>query len=261
MIRTVHSPVRRHIAGILMLLSATAGCTISQLPPADREEVRQIVETARKEEERGAIGTSVKDLKIALTIDPGNSRAREELNRLVIKQGKEAEAHFIIGDSLRVSNPLKAQKELLAALRLRPDYPEAITALQELQLAKAEAKIQARLRKEAAAKAQGKRAPVDDDEDSYPDEYSLEVAMAAFEAGDYTTAIKEFQKMKAAYPNDPDIQAYLERSWYNSGIAHYNRKDYKKALTAFSKVRKGFERVDEYSLLCRQKMKPAKKKK
>lgn len=246
-------------AGVV-LLCGMAGCAVSRLPSETREEVRQIVETATKQDDRGEVGRSVKELRIALTMDPGNSRARQELNRLVAIQHKEAEAHLVIGNSVLNSNPLKSQKELLAALRLRPEYPEAITALRELQLAKAEAKIAARLKREAAAKAQGKRAAQEEDDESYPDGYSLENAVTAFEAGDYATAIKEFEKMKAAYPNDPDIQAYLERSWYNSGIGHYNRKDYKKALNAFSKVRKGFERVDEYMALCRQQLKGGKKK-
>lgn len=263
-IRTVQSPFGWQTVGLIMLLCGTSGCAVSRLPDETKEEVRQIVETATKQEDQGERGKSVKDLRIALTIDPDNSRARQELNRLVAIQNKEAEAHYIIGNSVRGSNPLKAQKELLAALRLRPDYPEALTALRELQLARAEAKIQARLKKEAAiatAKAQGKQHDVSEDDDTYPENYSLETAMEAFEAGDYTTAIKEFEKMKASYPNDPDIQAYLERSWYNSGIAHYNKKDYKKALAAFSKVRKGFERVDEYALFCRQQLKSGKKKK
>lgn len=249
---------------MLILLCCTAGCALSRLPPATKEEVRQIVETATKQDERGEVGRSVKDLKIALTIDPGNSRAREELKRLVSLQNKEAEAHFNSGNNLRGSNPQTAQKEFVAALRLRPDYPEAITALRELHLEKAEAKIQARLKKEAsaaAAKAQGRHAAVEEDEDTYPEEYSLETAVAAFEAGDYATAIKEFEKMNASYPNDPDIMVYLERSRYNSGIAHFNRKEYRKALADFSKVRKGFERVDEYVQLCQKQLKSGKKKK
>lgn len=260
-VRIFRSLLRRDMAGILLLLCGTAGCAISTLPSETKEEVRQIVETAAKQEDRGETGKSVKELKIALTIDPDNTKARQELNRLASRQEKEAEAHFIIGNSLRNSNPLKAQKEMLAALRLRPDYPEALTSLRELQLMKAEAKIQARLKREAA-KATGKSPAkhAEEDDDTYPDDYSLETAVTAFEAGDYSTAIKEFEKMNASYPNDPDIQAYLERSWYNSGIAHYNRKDYRKALAAFSKVRKGFERVDEYLTLCRQHLKTGKKK-
>lgn len=259
--RTERSPFRWHAVGILVLLSCTAGCTVSKLPSATREEVRQIVETAKKQEDHGEVGKSVKDLKIALTMDPGNSKARQELNRLVSIQNKEAEAHFNAGIALRETNPQKAHKEFVAALRLRPDYPEAMAALREQHLLRSEAKILARLRKEdaqAAAKDQGKQ--TEEDEDTYPEDYSLEVAVAAFNSGDYRTAIKEFEKMKSGYPNDPDILAYLERSYYNSGVAYYNRKDCKNALTAFSKVKKGFEKVDEYTESCRQQMKTGKKK-
>ena len=130
MIRGALSSVARQTAALLLLCGVT-GCAVSRLPSETKEEVRQIVETATKQDERGEIGRSVKELKIALTIDPDNTRARAELNRLVSLQHKEAEQRFSTGISQRETNPQNAQKELLAALRLRPDYPEALEYLGE----------------------------------------------------------------------------------------------------------------------------------
>ena len=264
MIVTTYKPHLSSVMRVLVtcLFLAPAGCAHILEPapepvPATRTDVQKLITTSKKYEETGDVGRSLEELKIALTIDPGNKNVQEELKRLVAKHETEAEAHFRAGTELRESNPLKARKEFLAAIRLRSNYPEALTALRELQLASMESMLQTRLRKQAviaAAKSQDKHAAAED-EDTYPDEYSLETAVSAFEAGDYATAIREFEKMKAGYPNDPDILAYLERSWYNSGVVHFNKKDYRKALAAFSNVRKGFERVDEYTLTCRQNLK------
>ena len=209
-----------------------------------------------KQEEAGEIVRTVEKLNIALTIDPENKTAREELTKFVVKQNTEAQVHFLAGASLRGSNPQKAHKEFIAAIMLRSNYSEALTALRELHLASMESILYSRLKREAAnaaAKLHDKHADVD--EGSYSDEYSLETAVSAFEAGDYATAIREFEKMKSAYPDDPDILAYLDRSWYNSGVDKFNKRDYRKALTVFSNVRKGFERVDEFLLICRQNLK------
>jgi tetratricopeptide (TPR) repeat protein len=248
-------PVIRFLIKSLILTSA--GCAHRAEPvPVTTTGVQEPVKTPTKHEETGEIVRSVEELKIALTIDPDNKTTREELNRLVVKHETEAEAHFRAGTALSESNPQMARKEFLEAIRLRSNYPEALNALRDLHLASVKSVLQARLKKEAAiaaARSKGKHASGDDD--TYPEDYSLETAVSAFEAGKYVTAIKEFEKMNAEYPNDPDIQAYLERSWYNSGVGHFNKKDYRKALAAFSKVRKGFERVEEYSLTCRQNLK------
>lgn len=261
MLFTTNKPQPSHLIRVLMtcLLLTSSGCAhVSEPAPTTKTEVQEQITTETKHEETSDVVRSVEELKIALTIDPENKRFRAELNRLIANQKTEAEAHFRAGTALRESNPLKARKEYLAALRLRSDYPEVVTALREIHLAAMESKLQARLKKEAtiaAAKSQGKHHAATEDDDTYPEEYSLETAVSSFDAGDYATAIKEFEKMKAGYPNDPDILAYLERSWYYSGVGHFNKKEYRKALTAFTNVRKGFERVDEYSQTCRQNLK------
>ena len=238
------SAIRFIVTGLLL---SPAGCSPLAVPV--RAEVQELVTTASKHEESGEIGKSVEELKIALTIDPENKKAREELNRLIVRQQSETERHYRAGIALRDSNPQKARKEILEAIRLRPAYPEALAVLRALNLAAMEAKIKKRVEKEKK-----KEKPEPDYEDPYPYDNSLEIAVNAFNSRDYATAVREFEKLLAEMPGDPDILAYLEQSWYNSGVIHFNRKEYRMALVAFSKVRKGFERADEYTRLCQQKL-------
>ncbi len=242
---------------LLWLIIIACGCAHIEKPaPSAEEEAEKLVVASTTMERHGDVVSAVEDLKVALVIDPDNMKAREELNRLIIKRNSEAEQHYRAGTNARNSNSQEARKEFLNALRLNPNHEEAIAALRELQLATAEAIIQPRLKKEAA-RASKKVKPKVHVEEEEPDieTYSLDIAASAFEEGDYATAIREFGKMKARYPKDPDIQAYLDRSWYNQGIVLFNKKNYRKALNSFSKVRKGFNNVDRYIGECRQHLK------
>jgi len=225
--------------------------------------VDQATQAALVYEKKGEIADAVQELNIALTIDPENVKSREELHRLMGMRDLEAEKHFRSGMALRGYNRREAQKQFLVALRIRPDYQQAITGLRDLQLMSAEAIIQARLKKEAATEAHRKtegsitghktkaEEPTDEEEADIQS-YSLNVAISAYENGDYVTAIREFEKMKALYPRDPDIKAYLNRSWYNHGVALFNKRDYKNALHSFSKLPKGYSSVNEYIAKCKQ---------
>lgn len=246
-----------------MILMAS-GCAHVEKQAPGAAEVKELVETSTTLERQGDIVNAVEDLKIALVIDPKNRKAREELNRLIIKLNSEADQHYKTGITARDTNEQLARKEFLAALRLRPDFEEAITALRELHLASAEALIQARLKKEAAHSSSRLKPKGHAEEEELDTEtYSLAIAVSAFEEGDYAKAIQEFSKMKARYPSDPDIQAYLDRSWYSNGVELFNRKNYKKAQESFVKVPKGFDNVGDYMAKCRQALKvdPVKKKK
>jgi tetratricopeptide (TPR) repeat protein len=255
------------LVGLFWILLISAGCAHNDMQGKAFSE--QTVQASSTLEKKGDLVKAVEELKIALVVDPDNSKAREELNRMTVKRNLEADKHLKAGIAVRDSNPQGARKEFVAALRIRSDYPEAVTALRGLQLESAEAVLQARTKREAKLAATRVHAKTEADEEEMDGvEYSLDIAIPAFESGDYNTAIHEFGKMKARYPNDPDIKLYLDRSWYNSGIAWFTKKDFHRALTSFAKVPKGFERVDEYVARCRSalktpeggKVKPAQKK-
>ncbi len=269
---TLIKPINRcdiilSLVGFCCVLLISAGCAHIDAP--GKAFAEQTVQTSSTLEKKGEFAKAVEELKVALAADPDNSSVREKLSRLIVKRDQEAARHFKAGIALPDSNPKGAKKEFLEALRIRGDYPEAVTALRGLQLESAEDRIRVRTRKEArhaAARAHEKTEAAEDEADG--EDYSLDVAISSFDTGDYDTAIHEFGKMKARYPNDPDIQLYLDRSWYNAGIALFTKKDYSKALASFAKVPKGFDRVNEYTAACRSalkipegdKMKPAQKK-
>ncbi len=240
----------------ICVVAMAAGCAHVEKQAPVTTKAKPRVETSTTTEKRGYVSDDVEDLKITLATDPKNKKAREELNRLITKRKSDAEVHYKTGTAVRDSNAQEARKELLNALRLRPDYEEAITTLRDLQLAAAETSIQARLKREAAhASTPVKQKLPSDEEELDTQTYSLDIAIAAFEEGDYVKAIREFSKMKSRYPNDPDIQAYLDRSWYSNGVELFNKKSYRKALDSFLKVPKNFDTVGEYIAKCRQALK------
>lgn len=246
----------RFVFLLLGLVLMAGGCAHVEKPAPDTAEAEKRVETSISMERRGDVVSAIEDLKVALVIDPYNKKALEELNRLIVRRNHEAEQHYRAGAAARDSNSQEARKEFLNALRLNPDHEQALAALRDLQLASSEAIIQARLKKEAARASTKVRPKVHAEEEELDmDTYSLDIAASAFEEGDYATAIREFGKMKVRYPHDPDIQAYLDRSWYNNGITQFNKKNYRKALDSFSKVRKGFDHVDSYIAKCREALK------
>ena len=251
-----------HSLFLFFVFLMPAGCVHNDRQVAEEAFVQQKVKTSSSLEQKRDIANALEELKIVLTIDPENDKAREELQRISVKRDQEALKHFKAGIAARNSNPQVAHREFLEALRIRSDYRDALMALRELQFISSEAVIQARLKREAkAASSKGHNKIQDEDEDSLPEDYSLDVAISSFEDGDYVTAIREFNKMKARFPNDPDIQVYLDRSWFNTGMDAYAKKDYRKALSSFSKVRQGFGGVDECMNKCRKALKdPALKK-
>jgi tetratricopeptide (TPR) repeat protein len=247
---TKHSLKFRFSFLIYLAILVSPGCALlgqdsfSKLP-------EESVKTSSVKEEEGDITTAVEKLKIALTIDPHNAKAQSELRRLIEKRDSEAEKRFEAGMKIRQTDPARAGKEFIAALRIRSDYPEAVRALKDLQLESSEATIEARAEKAAAGAAKAHPGQgAEEEESNY-----LETAISYYEDADYASAIKELQKAKSHYPNDPEISRYLNLSWYNSGILWYKKKDYKKALESFSKVKKGFEGVDDYVRKSRSSLK------
>ncbi|NVN91256.1 MAG: hypothetical protein HXX11_11735 [Desulfuromonadales bacterium] len=217
----------------------------------------QTVKVSSNFEKRGYLDNAVEELMVANAVAPDNPVVLGELNRMVVKRNREAEKHFKAGLALRESDPRGARKELIEALKIHNDYPEAVAELKKIQLESAESVIQARSRREenlVAPRMQEKVEPTEEEEVE-SENYSLDIAISSFEKGNYDTAIREFGKMKARYPHDPDIQSYLDRSWYNSGISWFMKKEYRRALTSFSKVPKGFERVEDYLAKCRAALK------
>ena len=118
------------LVGLLSTLLISAGCAHNNAP--GKAFAEQTVKASSTHEKKGDLVKAVEELKIALVVDPGNSKAREELNRITVKRNLEADKHLKAGIAVRDSNPQGARKEFVAALRIRGDYPEAVTARSRL---------------------------------------------------------------------------------------------------------------------------------
>ncbi len=234
---------------ILAAILLIAGGCAHEMPQKPDESIKQ----SDASEEKGDIAIAVEELKIALTIDPNNSVAKEKLNKLIIKQAKLAEEHYKAGLALKQTNLQGAKKEFLAALRIRTDYQEAMKELKNLQLESSEATLQVRAKREASVARTQEKVKITYEETV--EETATDRAIALFEDGDYAAAINEFQKARSHSPNDPEIQRYLNLCWYNIGVSHYKKGEYSKALNAFTKVKKGFEDTDNYEKKCRSEQK------
>jgi tetratricopeptide (TPR) repeat protein len=231
-----------------LAILCTGGCTpvvFTKLP-------QESIKSSSEFELKGDLTAAVERLKIALAIDPGNIKAEEELKRLTVKRDIEAEKHYQAGQTLKGSDPEGARKEFLAAIRIRSDYMDAVRALKDLQLESSEATLHARARKEAASRTQPK---YQESLDEILEETRLENAIELYDEGNYTSAIQELQKAKSHTPNDPEIKKYLNLSWYNYGISLFKKKEFRKALDAFSMLKKNFEDVDKYIQKCQQALK------
>lgn len=192
-------------------------------------------------EQTGDIATAIEELKIALTIDPANSSAKEQLNRLSQIRDQEAERHYKAGLSLKESDSSAAIKEFLTALRIKPDYPIVVNELKNQNIAIAESKLRSRtiVRRDSVRGRGGETREYE--ESDHPN-----IAISFYESGEYQAAIDELLKAKSKDPRNSEIAKYLNLSYYNLGVFYYNKKDYMKALNMFTKVKRGFGNTEPY---------------
>jgi tetratricopeptide (TPR) repeat protein len=193
-------------------------------------------------EQTGNITEAIEELKIALTIDPTNSSAKEQLKRLSEKRDQEAEKHYKAGLSIKESDPAGASREFITALRTKPDYQVVVDELKKQHLTMSESKLRSRVitKKDSMSRKRGEEG-VEEEENYY-----LGIAISLYENGEYQAAIDELLKARSKYPRNSEISQYLNLYYYNLGILYYDKKDYTKALSTFSKVKKGFGKTEEY---------------
>jgi tetratricopeptide (TPR) repeat protein len=92
--------------------------------------VRQSLQKAAKHEGNGEWVEALKDYKIALTVDPENVQVRDGQKQMEERLKKLAEERYRAGQRhLKEGKFAEARRELLSALWLRPDYPDALRTL------------------------------------------------------------------------------------------------------------------------------------
>ena len=113
---------------------ALAGCaSIPRNPfqaPSAEDFLDHTLLTAAEEERRGDPVEALKQYRIALTVSPDNPQALQGRSRLEKRLTILAEEQYKAGEQLqREGNFAGAREQFLAALRLRPDHPEALRIL------------------------------------------------------------------------------------------------------------------------------------
>jgi tetratricopeptide (TPR) repeat protein len=114
---------------VLVMISLTGCVNFSQLvhDPAEEVFVKDHLRKATENETRGDYLEALKHYKIALTMDSSNPVAAEGRNRVETLLKNSAEESYRRGlEAQKQGRYDEAQREFLTALRLRPDYPEAL---------------------------------------------------------------------------------------------------------------------------------------
>lgn len=212
------------------------GCTSAFLQHED------YVKKSASLEQTGDISAAIEELKIALTIDPSNTAAKDQLKKLYAIRDSEVDKHYKAGLALKENDPQAATKEFLIVLRINPDFQRAIDELKNQHLAFAESKLRSRTH------ARGEETRKKGEEaDSVTEESShIGLAISCYENGEYQAAIHELSKARAKNPKNSEIIKYLNLSYYNLGVYYYNNRDYMKALRTFAKLKKGFGHTEIY---------------
>lgn len=190
-------------------------------------------------EQKGDTTSAIEELKIALTIDPENSSAKSQLEKLSEKRDKEAEKHYQKGLSLKESDPQEAAREFITALRIKPDYRSAVDELKKQHLEFTIGKLETRM-KTSKEMREGEREVGEDDVDH------LSIAISFYEHGNYQAAINELLKVRSRHPRSSEVHRYLNMSYYNMGKMYYDKKDYVNALHMFTKIKGGSGNADPY---------------
>jgi tetratricopeptide (TPR) repeat protein len=190
-------------------------------------------------EQAGDTTSAIEELKIALTIDPDNSHAKAQLQRLSEKRDQEAQRHFQWGLSLKEKDPQGARRAFLTALRIKPDYMSALDELKKQHLELTVSKLESRM---TASRENG-----ENEKETKEDDYGyLGIAISFYENGNYQAAINELLKAKSKYPRSSEVSKYLNMSYYNMGKVYYDNKDDMNALHMLTKVKKESENAEPY---------------
>lgn len=217
------------IAWFCMVVILAAGCAPAVKPVSTEDSLRAAMELERKGDLAGAID----NLRLVLTLNPEDPAAREQLARLLQQRDGKATRHYQTGLELKRTDPAAAQREFLAALRCKNDYPAALAELRALQQTVTAGKL------------------VKDTPDStYPAEGAIEAmpfddAVALYNSGDYAEALQQFQALRSKQTGT-DVARYISLCYYKLAIEAYQRKEYQRSQELFAKVGPNFERTSDY---------------
>jgi tetratricopeptide (TPR) repeat protein len=208
--------------------------------PEDRF-ARDSIERAQKFEAAGQLTEALRQYKIALTVWPNDRVAKEGGERVQKALRRGAEEHYKAG--LRLQKEGKQQQALqqfLTALRLWPDYREALQMAtmrvpvpvekQPVQKAQPEPQIE-----EMPALPLSEKAPVQEEQQEAVEQIAVyrEYGIELYRESRYQEALSEFNKVLGVKPDDPVAKEYSYRSSFQLAMEFFQKKDYLAAKEQF----------------------------
>jgi len=235
------------------------------LPAPEERFVRDSIARAKEFEAAAQLPEALQQYKIALTVRPNDRMAKEGGERVEKALHKGAEEHYRAGLRMqKEGKQAQALQQYLTALRLWPDYPEALQQIaaarkpvpaekqvvqkppsepqpkgppQEVRVPEAvpavsEEPPQKLSREEEAPasseQATGQEEPIVDQVAVYR-EYGMEL----YREGRYQEALSEFSKVLGVMPEDPVAKEYSYKSSFELAVEFFRKKEYLAAKEQF----------------------------
>ena len=247
----------RKISFFLLCLTGLVGCALAPVketpkdafPAPEDRFARDSLARARGFEASGQLPEALRQYKIALTVWPNDRMAKEGRERVEKTLRKGAEGHYRLG--LRMQKEGKqalALQHSLTALRLWPDYPEALQMTVARRPVPAEKQVVQKAQPEPEIKEPPERLATEEDVPVFfeiptvqeePKEVVEQIAgyrehgMELYQEGRYQEALSEFNKVLSVKQNDPVAKEYSYKSSFELAVEFFQKKEYLAAKEQF----------------------------
>jgi tetratricopeptide (TPR) repeat protein len=240
----------------LVLSALFVGCALAPVKETSKEAllaseerfVKDSIAKAKEFEAAGQFPEALQQYKIALTVRPDDRMAKEGRERVEKALRKGAEEHYRAGLRMqKEGKQAQALQQYLTALRLWPDYPEALQQIaasrkpvpaekQIVQKTQPEPEIKEppqELSREEDAPASSEQATVQEepavDQVAVYREYGVEL----YREGRYQEALSEFSKVLGVVPKDPVAKEYSYKASFELAVEFFQKKEYLAAKEQF----------------------------
>lgn len=216
--------------------------------PEDRF-ARESIARAKEFEAAGQLPEALRQYKIALTVRPNDRPAKEGRERVEKALRKRAEEHYRAGLRMqKEGKQAQALQQFLTALRLRPDYPEALQMALTRRPVPAEKQVVQKVQPEPEVKeppqelsveeealASSEKAPVQEEQKEDVDQIAVyrEHGMELYREGRYQEALIEFNKVLSGRSDDSVAKDYSYRSSFELAVEFFQRREYLAAKEQF----------------------------
>ncbi len=246
----------RKILSLVFFSAVFVGCAMAPVKETSKESlqaaeerfVKESIARAKESESAGQLPEAFRQYKIALTVRPNDRMAKEGRERVEKALRKGAEDHYKAGLRLqKEGKQTQAMQQYLTALRLWPDYPEA---LQQMALARrpvpAETQVVQKVPAEPEVKEPPQEVKVEEEAPAPPEEPPAQVesavdqvavyreyGMELYRKGRYQEALFEFSKVLGVRPDDPGAREYSYKSSFELAVEFFQKKEYLAAREQF----------------------------